>query len=129
MSGRFLLDTNIVIDIFADEPVILEAIQLAEKVFLPVIVIGELIYGAKKSAQAELNMKRIEDFCSQNTILHCDESTANHYGVVKNELRKKGRPAPENDIWIAAIALQHDLILVTRDSHFAEMDSVKRDCW
>ena len=51
------------------------------------------------------------------------------YGKVKNGLRKKGRPIPENDIWIAAIAFQHDLTLVSRDEHFKEVENLKLEKW
>lgn len=56
-------------------------------------------------------------------------NTARQYGEIKNKLRKKGRPLPENDIWIAALALQYDLILVTRDQHFDEIDNLKLVSW
>jgi tRNA(fMet)-specific endonuclease VapC len=55
----------------------------------------------------------------------CDTETARQHGAVKNKLRLKGRPLPENDVWIAALALQHDLILVTCDAHFQEVESLK----
>jgi tRNA(fMet)-specific endonuclease VapC len=53
----------------------------------------------------------------------------NTYGEVKNALRLKGHPIPENDIWIAAVAHQHDLTLVTRDTHFDEIDNLKIIAW
>jgi tRNA(fMet)-specific endonuclease VapC len=59
----------------------------------------------------------------------CDAETAQQYGEVKNKLRLKGRPLPENDIWIAALALQHDLILVTHDAHFQEVESLRTAAW
>jgi tRNA(fMet)-specific endonuclease VapC len=55
--------------------------------------------------------------------------TARQYGEVKNRLRLKGRPLPENDVWIAALALQHDLILVTRDAHFQEVENLQPVAW
>ena len=55
--------------------------------------------------------------------------TAEYYGVIKESLRAKGRPIPENDIWIAASAQRHDLILVTRDEHFAEIADLKLVRW
>jgi tRNA(fMet)-specific endonuclease VapC len=61
--------------------------------------------------------------------LLCDTETARRYGEVKNKLKLKGRPLPENDVWIAALALQHDLTLVTRDAHFQEVESLKTAAW
>ena len=56
-------------------------------------------------------------------------ATARRYGTIKNELRRKGRPIPENDIWIAATAIEHALVLVTRDDHFRETDGLEIEAW
>ncbi len=62
-------------------------------------------------------------------VLGCDSDTARRYGEVKNALRLKGRPIPENDIWIAAVALQHGLTLITRDGHFNEIEELTVEAW
>ncbi|MCP4346916.1 MAG: type II toxin-antitoxin system VapC family toxin [Desulfobacterales bacterium] len=129
MNGKYLLDTNIVIALFADDPDVTGRIAEAEDIFIPAVVIGELFYGAEKSGRPEENRERIEKFASDNVILNCNTETAYFYGKVKNNLRKKGRPIPENDIWIAAVSLQHDLILVSRDEHFKEVDDLKLEKW
>jgi tRNA(fMet)-specific endonuclease VapC len=118
MTGRYLIDTNIVIALFGDNAAVQERLSNAVEVFTPAIVIGELYYGACKSSQANKNISRINEFASSTAVLSCDATTAQWYGQIKDRLRKKGRPIPENDIWIAAIALQHDLTLVTLDDHF-----------
>ena len=125
MNGKYLLDTNIIIALFAQETLVIEKIAEFEEIFIPVIVVGELFYGAKKSLNVKSNSKRIEELVANSSLLNCDLYTARQYGNIKNELRKKGRPLPENDIWIAALALQYDLILVTRDQHFNEVESLK----
>lgn len=71
----------------------------------------------------------LRQFAADNVILACDAETARLYGEVKNSLRKKGHPIPENDIWIAATALQHGLILVSRDEHFAEVEGLRAEKW
>lgn len=129
MSGRYLLDTNIVIALFANDTAVTNNLRNAQEVFVPSTVIGELYYGAQRSARVKQNVAQIDSFRAANTILCCDGITASVYGTVKNELRKKGRPIPENDIWIAAIGLQHDLTLVTRDTHFKEVDGVQIEAW
>ncbi len=129
MSGKYLFDTNIVIALFAGEAVLSDKIAEAEDISIPAIVIGELFYGAKKSANPEKNSERIESFSTDNLIRNCDTETARWYGRVKNRLRKKGRPIPENDLWIAAIAFQYDLTLVTRDDHFEEVEDLKLAKW
>ena len=75
---------------------------------------------------ARENRDRVDAFASANAILDCDTDTARQYGSIKQSLRSKGRPIPDNDIWIAATALQHDLTLVTEDAHFDEVDTL--DC-
>jgi tRNA(fMet)-specific endonuclease VapC len=129
MSGRYLLDSNIVIALFAGEKVVLDATYMAEEIFVPSIVIGELYYGAQKSSKRQANITRIDSFVEANVILGCDQETARWYGQIKQELGVKGRPLPENDIWIAALAFQHGLTLVTRDKHFDEVSSLDIETW
>ena len=129
MNGRYLLDTNIIIALFAEEALVKQNLGQAQEVFLPSIAIGELCYGARKSGRTQANLARIDELVANSTIVVCDTATAQQYGQVKNQLRLKGRPLPENDIWIAALALQHDLILVTRDAHFQEVESLQVVAW
>jgi tRNA(fMet)-specific endonuclease VapC len=129
MSGRFLLDTNIIIALWANDEAITHQLATASEVFVSSVTLGELYYGARKSAWSAKNIARIDDFAAQSRILLCDLTTAQNYGQVKNALRAKGRPIPENDLWIAAMAVQHDLILVTRDDHFRAIDSLSTAKW
>ena len=129
MNGRFLLDTNIVIAIFSDDKLVMQALEPVEEVFVPVIVLGELYYGAKKSYNVEKNLIQINEFAESCSVLACDSDTSRQYGELKNQLRAKGRPIPENDIWIAAIAKQHKLTLVSRDEHFKVIDEVHTLSW
>jgi tRNA(fMet)-specific endonuclease VapC len=71
----------------------------------------------------------VERFAAKRSILHCDLNVARVYGLLKQRLREKGRPIPENDIWIAATAANHNLILVTRDQHFDEVDGLTTIRW
>jgi tRNA(fMet)-specific endonuclease VapC len=98
-------------------------------VFIPSIAVGELFYGARKSSRVEENIRKIENFVGESAILSCDLETAKQYGIVKEFLRGKGRPIPENDIWIAALAIQHDLTLISRDSHFEGIDGLSIAVW
>lgn len=124
MNGKALVDTNVVIALFAGEPVIIEHLRHQSEVFLCVPVLGELSYGAQASARVESNLARLDQFAKALIVLPCDSETAAYYGSVKFHLRKKGRLLPENDIWIAAIAQQHDLTVVTRDTHFQEIENL-----
>ncbi len=129
MAGRFLLDTNVVISLLrADEPVVAR-LAASDEVFISAIVLAELFYGAFLSQHIDQNVARLEDLAEHGAILPCDRNTAREYGVVKSHLRSKGRPIPENDLWIAAQALQHDLILVSADEHFSHVDGLRRERW
>ena len=129
MSGKFLLDTNIVIAIFAKDDALQQRLGDDIAVFVPSIVLGELYYGAHKSARLAANVARINEFAASNAVLVCDTATAQQYGQIKDSLRVKGRPIPENDIWIASVATQHQLTLVTRDAHFNDIEGLLVEVW
>ena len=129
MSGSVLLDTNIFIGILAKDEAVLSRLVETEAVFLPSIALGELYFGAFKSAHPDDNAERIDRLADSTVILYCDGTTAFHYGRIKADLRAKGRPIPENDIWIAAIAQQHGLTVVSRDLHFREIENLSIEEW
>ncbi|MDX2149612.1 MAG: PIN domain-containing protein [Bryobacteraceae bacterium] len=104
-------------------------IELAAEVFLPVIAVGELLFGAARSGRPAENVSKVERFAADRSILLCDLSVARVYGRMKQRLREKGRPIPENDLWIAATAACHDLILVTRDEHFRDVEGLTTAVW
>jgi tRNA(fMet)-specific endonuclease VapC len=109
-----MMDINTVIALFGDEASVKEHLARADEVFVSSIALGELYYGA---------------FATSCAVLCCDKNTAKEYGSIKNRLREKGTPIPENDIWISAIARQHDIILVTSDKHFEEVEDLKQEMW
>ena len=80
MAGKFLLDTNIVIALFAQEASVLQNLAEAEEVFLCSIVLGELYYGARKSAKVTTNVMRVDELAGRSSVLACDSETAQHYG-------------------------------------------------
>lgn len=129
MSGRFLLDTNIVLALFANDQAVVEQIEDADEVFIPSIVLGELYYGARRTGNSRENIAWVYEFAQSNAILLCDAETARWYGVLKDLLRQKNGLLPENDVWIAALALQYGLILVTRDPQFHEVTNLKIVYW
>ncbi len=129
MNGRYLLDTNIVIALFDKDSEVIQNIKSAGKIFIPAPVIGELYYGAFKSTKQSQNLKRINELRAELNILDCDKSTAKYCGEIKNNLRRKGKPIPENDIWIGALSYQHNLTLVSRDKHFNNIDKITTEKW
>jgi tRNA(fMet)-specific endonuclease VapC len=90
---------------------------------------GEVFHGAEVSNRREARMAEAEEFASQRKLLPCDLDTARHYGAIKGSLQVRGRPIPDNDIWIAALAQQHDLTVVTKDAHFRQVDALPLLSW
>ncbi len=130
MSGKFLLDTNILIALFKHEKVIIEKLSEQNNIcYTSFITIGELYYGAFNSFKIEENLLQLSKLRQVIPILKSSDTTSMLYGKIKTGLKKKGKPIPENDIWIAALAKEHDLILVTRDKHFEEIEDLKVEKW
>ncbi len=125
MSGEYLIDTNIVIALFAMK---YKSFVYLKKIILCLflLMLSENCFMEQaKSYRVLENTNKINQFSADNTILNCDNKTAKIYGEVKTNLIKKGKPIPENDIWISSIAIQHDLVLITRDNHFKEVNNLK----
>lgn len=129
MNGHdYLLDTVIVAAYFNQETAIREKLSRIA-VYVSSITIGELYFGAYNSQQRDNNVKQIRNFIDLISVLNCDSDTADYYGHIRLGLKQKGRPIPENDIWIAAVALQHDLTLATRDAHFSNIEGLRVENW
>jgi tRNA(fMet)-specific endonuclease VapC len=90
---------------------------------------GELFFGAAKSGRPSENTAKVERFATGRAIVSCDLDVAREYGRLKQHLQEKGRPLPENDIWIAAMAKHHGMVLVTRDRHFREVAELRTADW
>jgi tRNA(fMet)-specific endonuclease VapC len=129
MSGNFLLDTNTVIRLFAHDRAVEGLFDADPEVCLPIFVLGELYYGARKSRRVRENCHKIDDFASRVEVLLGDIDTAREFGKIKYELQLKGRMIPENDLWIAALARQLNLTLVSADRHFKEVDNLRLEQW
>jgi tRNA(fMet)-specific endonuclease VapC len=128
-AGRFLLDTNIVIALLQGDDTVLSHLVPAAEIFIPIVVLGELFFGAANSGRPAENNETVERFAAGRSVLQCDLPVAREYGRLKRRLKEKGRPLPENDIWIAATAKCHRLILVTRDHHFDDVDGLQLADW
>jgi len=96
---------------------------------LPVIVLGEYRYGLSGSrlqSTLEPKLAELERFVR---VLDITRATAKVYALVRTELKRKGKPIPANDAWIAALAREHDLPILSRDTHFDSVDGIKRVGW
>ena len=129
MAGKVLPDTSFVIDVFHGNLAAQRVMAVANEIYVPSITMGELFAGAERSNRREARIAEAETFADGTKVLPCDMETARHYGVIESALRAKGRPIPDNDIWIAALAQQHELVVVTRDAHFAEVDALPVLSW
>ncbi len=127
--ASYLLDTNAVVALLNEEDNMVNLIQNVENLYISATIAGELYFGAEKSARKEENIARIESFVQTYPVIKCDLETARLYGEIQKQLRDIGCPIPQNDMWIAATALQHDLILVTKDKHFDHIDNLQTQAW
>ena len=129
IGSKTLLDTNIVIELFKGNEFIALSLNNHPLPNIPFAVLGELLLGAYRSSDSKKHLKQVNNFLTKCNVIKADNHTANHYALIKSALLKKGKPIPENDIWIAAVAQQHNLILITRDKHFNEIDHLLLDNW
>jgi tRNA(fMet)-specific endonuclease VapC len=129
VPGSFLLDTNILIALFAKDRSVEERLAEAGEVFLSSIALGELYYGALRSTHVETNAARLDELASRITVLACDSATARQHGLIKYQLGLRGKPIPENDIWVAALARQYSLTLVSREVHFETIEALALEKW
>jgi tRNA(fMet)-specific endonuclease VapC len=129
MSGERLLDTNIVVAFIGGDLQVRERLEAVSRPLISLVVLGELYYGAAHSARPEKNAAAVDTFAASCTVLSLDVETARLYGSIKAEQRSKGRPIPENDLWIAASSRQYGLVLVTRDRHFGQIERLLTETW
>lgn len=129
MPEHYLLDTNAAIARINGNQAIEQLLQRADEIFVPVIVLGELYYGAENSAKVQENLEQIERLRANVITLNCDSDTAREFGRLAHEQRVKGQMIPDNDMWIAALARQHFLMVVTRDKHFELVDDLELRSW
>jgi tRNA(fMet)-specific endonuclease VapC len=125
MTGnKCLPDTSIIIHAFKNNHDIISQLRTFAEIFIPSIAAGELYYGAYCSANVKKHLDQSNQFLQNYTILTPDITTGDFYGRIKKSLKDRGKPIPENDIWIAAIALQFNLPLFTSDNHFKTVDNI-----
>jgi tRNA(fMet)-specific endonuclease VapC len=128
-AGSVLVDTSVVIAHFRNDPDLTTRLVAVAALYVPWVVLGELHYGAQRARLPQQQLALIGEFLRTAVLLLPDQGTAENYGRVKAELAEAGRPIPDNDIWIAALARQYDLPLATRDAHFALVPRLKTLAW
>jgi tRNA(fMet)-specific endonuclease VapC len=125
---RVLLDTNAYSDGARGARSVVDALTTADRLFLPFVVLAELRAGFAAGSRGRKNEGALTLFLASPRVeaLLADEQTTHHYATLFGYLRKKGTPVPTNVLWIAALAVQHDLPLVTRDEHFKKLPQLAR---
>lgn len=120
---KLLLDTNRLSDVLGEDETVRDVLETAEAIYVPVIVLGEMRAGFKAGRRAVDNERRLSWFLSQEGVstLGIEPAVSHRYAAVHRDLRARGEPIPTNDLWIAATALEHGLVLYTRDAHFAKV--------
>ncbi|SRR5579884_778126 len=128
MALRLVIDTNRYTDLCRGNVEAIETIESADELWLPFIVIGELRAGFAVGTQGSRNEATLRRFLLKPgvDVLYADEQTTHHYANIYRQLRKQGTPIPTNDMWIAALVLQHSLTLYDRDAHFDALPQLMR---
>ncbi len=124
-----LLDTSIVIDHFRGDTAIQRSLESASALYISTVVLGELYYGAFRSAHREKHLDQVRRFLRAAVVVGTDGHTSEQYGRIRAELAHAGLAIPENDISIAAVAVQHGWPLATRDRHFGRIASLEVLSW
>jgi len=123
---KISLDTNAYSELIAGDVSILDALSEASEVYMSIFVIGELYYGFTNGSKEMKNREILNHFLKKSTvkIVHTTIETAEIYGRLKTNLKKKGNPVPINDLWIASHAIETGSFLLTFDSHFKSIPEV-----
>jgi tRNA(fMet)-specific endonuclease VapC len=125
---RVALDTNRLTDLFQGDAALAERLGECDEVWLPLIVLAEIQAGFYGGSQQPQNEHLLRSFLIRPTvgILLPARETAEFYARLFVQLKRAGTPIPDNDLWIGALALQHDLVLITRDRHFESIPQLLR---
>jgi len=125
---RLVLDTNAYRLVMEGEPEAVRLVRTCETVLMPVPVIAELRFGFLHGTKGQRNEAFLTRFLDQERVevLACDEATTSLYAQLKLQLKRQATPIPINDVWIAALVLQHGGVLFTRDSDFDHLPQIPR---
>jgi predicted nucleic acid-binding protein len=124
-----ILDTNALSAAADRDPAALGVVARAERLAVPVIVLGEYRLGIAQSRRRTEYENWLREWIGTVTVLDIDDETTHHYAAIGLELRRSGKPIPANDLWIAALCRQHSLPLISRDRHFDVVKGLERIDW
>jgi predicted nucleic acid-binding protein len=124
-----ILDTNALSAVADDEPAAVRIFSQAASIELPVIALGEYRFGIAQSRRRGEYEKWLGELIAATRVLGVDQETSRHYAEMRAELKKAGHPVPSNDLWIASLARQHRLSLMSQDRHFDAVRNLQRVGW
>jgi tRNA(fMet)-specific endonuclease VapC len=125
---KIAIDSNRYTDFCRGDDHTADVVRTADEIWVPLIVLAELRAGFASGSRRQENERTLTRFLASKRVrvVSPDEQTTHFYANLYFELRKRGRPIPTNDLWIAAIVLQHSLVLLDRDSHFDAIPRLAR---
>lgn len=125
---RVLCDTNAFTALRCSNTTVREALESADTVYLSVIVLGELYYGYSKGTRKEENFEILKQFMQKPTveILDIKEDTSLIFAEIQLDLKRRGKPIPTNDLWIASQCMETGAILLTGDAHFDYLPGIRK---
>jgi tRNA(fMet)-specific endonuclease VapC len=122
------LDTSIIVAALRGDPEVRQRLTTIQGV-ITATVVGELFVGAYLAAESARQLQDVLQLLRTSKVLPCDQDTGEYYARITVALRRQGTPIPDNDVWIAAVALQYALPLVTRDAHFQRVPGLVVERW
>lgn len=124
-----LLDTNAVSALLAGDKALGRVLETDERHALPTIVLGEYRFGLLRARARRALEPLLDELERESVVLNVEADTARVYAQVRERLRRAGKSIPENDVWIAALAVQHGLPVVSRDAHLDWVEGLTRLTW
>lgn len=124
---KIVLDTNAYSNLLSGANEVLDIIAVTDTVYMSIFVLGELYAGFKGGTKEKYNIKVLNNFLHKPSvkILNATNETAEFFALIKNQLKKIGKPIPVNDIWISAHTIESGSILVSYDNHFNSIENLR----
>jgi len=124
-----ILDTNALSAAADGDAAVVALLQRAERLAIPAIALGEYRHGIGQSRNRAAYENWLKDLLNDCMVFDVNEPTSRHYADIVAELKRKGKPIPTNDVWIAALCRQHSMPLLSRDRHFDWVEGNERVGW
>jgi tRNA(fMet)-specific endonuclease VapC len=124
-----LLDTNALSALAARDEELIKILESAPRLCVTIISVGEYVYGLTQSRHQKELAEWLDAFLARVELLQINRNTLPHYADIRQQLKQDGTPIPANDCWIAALAKEHRLPVVSRDKHFDAVKSLRRISW